>query len=319
MDYKESIDPELRKGAKSYPFNRFYILTGNAYQKLEWRFTRIPESLQEDTIVTEGFQGLSMKTTVFSPAGAGDKLPALIYVHGGAFCYEAAAYQKKLACIYAERAECKVFFPHYHLSPKYQYPAAYEDLLSLYRYVTAHTAELGIDADRIGVAGDSAGATLAAMISHHCEEEKLPPPVFQMLVYPMTDADPDTASMKYFRDTPMWDASEMDRMWTYYCGNDRERRYQAVPMRCELPRTIPKTYIEAAEFDCLHDEGLLYGEKLQSAGASVEINDTKGTYHGYDRTLDAEIVKRNVDRRISFIRSVEKTPASTGGEMNRLN
>ena len=302
MDYKESIDPELRKGAKSFPFNRFFIIMGNPYQKLEWRINKVPESIREETIRIEGFQGLPFKTTVFTPAGAEKITPALIYVHGGAFCYEADVYQKKLACIYAERAGCKVFFPHYHLAPKYQYPAAYEDVLTLYRYVTAHTAELGIDADRIGVAGDSAGATLAALICHHAEEEKLPPPVFQMLVYPMTDADPDTDSMKNFRDTPMWDASEMDRMWAYYCGNDRELRYKAVPMRCDLPRTIPKTYIETAEFDCLHDEGLLYGKKLQSAGASVEINDTKGTYHGYDRTLDAEIVKRNVDRRISFMR-----------------
>ncbi len=99
MDYRELIDPELRKAARSYPFNRFYIITGNAYQKLEFRFTGIPGSLREDTIVTEGCQGLPLKTTVFTPADAGNKIPALLYVHGGAFCYEAAAYQKKLACM----------------------------------------------------------------------------------------------------------------------------------------------------------------------------------------------------------------------------
>ena len=98
MDYKESIDPELRKGAKSFPFNRFFIIMGNPYQKLEWRINKVPESIREETIRIEGFHGLPFKTTVFTPAGAEKITPALIYVHGGAFCYEADVYQKKLAC-----------------------------------------------------------------------------------------------------------------------------------------------------------------------------------------------------------------------------
>ena len=65
---------------------------------------------------------------------------------------------------------------------------------------------------------------------------------------------------------------------------------------------MPKTYIETTEFDCLHDEGLLYGQKLIEAGAEVVINETKGTYHGYDAEINAQIVARNIDRRISFLR-----------------
>ena len=73
-------------------------------------------------------------------------------------------------------------------------------------------------------------------------------------------------------------------------------------MQCALPTEIPKTYIETAQFDCLHDEGLLYAEKLKQAGVDVEINETSGTYHGYDAAIDAQIVRRNINRRISFLR-----------------
>ena len=301
MNYKEYIDPELRKKASSYPFNLGIVAAGNLYQGLSWRAVKVPAEIKEEIIVTEGSSKLPVKTAVFSSSGAGEDMPALIYVHGGAFVYKAAAYQKKLAMIYAEKAKCKVFFPHYHLAPKYRYPAAYEDIMALYRYVISHAGELGIDKERIGFAGDSAGASIAALACNRWEEEKVKPPCLQMLVYPVTDAGMKTDSMKRFTDTPQWNSVANKRMWHYYCGDDPELRDRASPMQCLLPRSIPAAYIETAQFDCLHDEGLLYGEKLEKAGADVEINETEGTFHGYDTAIDTQIVIRNIDRRVSFL------------------
>ena len=303
MNYKELIDPELRKSANSFPFNPAIVAVGNLYQDLEWSRTKVPEGMEETEIVTEGTQNLSVKTTVFSMAGAQEEMPALIYVHGGAFAYKAAAYQKKLAMIYAEEAGCRVFFPHYHLAPKYPYPGAYEDVMALYRYVIEHARELGVDPTRIGIAGDSAGASLAALVCNRWEEENVKMPCLQMLVYPVTDARMETESMKLFTDTPNWDSRANERMWDYYCGKDGEKRDKASPMWCDLPSALPGTYIETTEFDCLHDEGQAYAEKLKQAGVDVEINETEGTFHGYDAAIDTQIVKQQMDRRISFLRS----------------
>ena len=303
MNYKELIDPELRKSANSFPFNPAIVAVGNLYQDLEWGRTKAPEGMEETEIVTEGTQKLSVKTTVFSMADAQADAPALIYVHGGAFAYKAAAYQKKLAMIYAKKAGCKVFFPHYHLAPKYPYPAAYEDVMALYRYVTEHARELGVDPARIGIAGDSAGASIAALVCNRWEEENMPMPCLQMLVYPVTDARMETESMKLYTDTPNWDSRANERMWDYYCGKDSEKRDKASPMWCDLPSALPVTYIETAEFDCLHDEGLAYAGKLKQAGVDVEINETEGTFHGYDAAIDTQIVKQQISRRISFLRS----------------
>ena len=301
MNYKELIDPELRSSANSFPFNRGIVTMGNLYLDLEWVLTKVPEGMEEKDIVTEGTQKLPVKTTVFSAAQTETDMPALIYVHGGAFAYKAAAYQKKLAVIYAKKAGCRVFFPHYHLAPKYPYPAAYEDVLSLYRYVTEHAHELGVDPVRIGIAGDSAGASIAALICCRWKEENVKMPCLQMLVYPVTDAGMETDSMKRFTDTPQWDSRSNERMWDYYCGKDPEKRDQASPLRCSLPQTIPRTYIETAEYDCLHDQGLAYAGKLRQAGAAVEINETEGTFHGYDAAIDKQIVKRQIGRRLSFL------------------
>ena len=303
MDYKELIDPELRKSANSFPFNSGIVMVGNLYQDFEWGRTKGPEGMEEKEIVIEGTQNLQVKTTVFSMAGEQADLPALVYVHGGAFAYKAAAYQKKLAMIYAKKAGCKVFFPHYRLAPKYQYPAAYEDVMSVYRYVAEHAQELGVDPSRIGIAGDSAGASIAALVGNRWEEEKVPMPCLQMLVYPVTDARMETESMKLYTDTPNWDSKANERMWDYYCGKDSEKRDKASPMWCDLPSALPGTYIETAEFDCLHDEGLAYAGKLKQAGVDVVINETEGTFHGYDAAIDTQIVKQQISKRLSFLRS----------------
>ena len=302
MNYKELIDPELRKSAKSFPFNKPIVAMGNVYQEADWRFAKVPEGIREEEKEIKGSRGLSFRTSVFSPAGAGDRLPALLYVHGGAFAYRASAYQKRLALLYAEKAECRVFFPHYHLAPKYRYPAAYEDVLALHRYMEEHADGLGIDPGRIGIGGDSAGGSIAALLCCRWDKEKIGMPCLQMLAYPVTDAEMNTDSMKRFTDTPKWDARSNERMWQYYCGEDQDLRKQASPMHAALPEKIPQTYIETAQYDCLHDEGLLFAEKLKEAGADVEINDTQGTFHGYDDVIDAQIVRKNVERRISFLR-----------------
>ena len=201
------------------------------------------------------------------------------------------------------KAKCRVYFPDYHLTPKYPYPAAYDDVLALYKYIMENPEELGINNEKIGVAGDSAGGSIVALICNNYEHEGLKRPCLQMLVYPLTDINMQTDSMKKFSDTPLWNSKNNRRMWLYYCTNLKaEDTYGASPMHSSLPQIIPDAYIETAEYDCLHDEGILYGKKLQEAGANVEINDTVGTIHGYDFALNTKIATSNIKKRILFLK-----------------
>lgn len=299
---KNRINPELRSIAHKIPYSKWMIPFANLYQSIAYRLTAVPKEVTGKTIFIEGYQGLKLKTDIFTPSEAEGTLPCLIYAHGGAFSYKASVYHKKLACIYAARANCQVFFPDYHLLPQYPYPAAYEDVLALYRWILRNAEALRVDPERIGAAGDSAGAALAALLCSRWEQEGLPMPCLQMLVYPVTDSAMQTASMKRFSDTPLWNAENNRRMWQYYSGNWKgEDQYGPSPMHSSLPEKIPDAYIETAEYDCLHDEGILYGEKLREAGAAVEINETVGTVHGYDVALRSGIAMENVEKRVSFL------------------
>lgn len=303
MKYKKQIDPEFKHIAKKIPYNKVIIKCANIFQVTALYLTRIPEEVFNRNITLKGYKGLKFKVEIFEPSNGKEKLPCLIYVHGGAFSYKASAYHKKLACMYAMKANCRVYFPDYHLTPEYPYPAAYEDVLALYKYIMKNSEEFGIDPEKIGLAGDSAGAAIAALICNNYEHEGLKQPCVQMLVYPLTDVTMQTDSMKKFLDTPLWNSKNNKRMWSYYCKNlESEKIYDVSPIHSSLPQIIPDTYIETAEYDCLHDEGILYGKKLREAGANVEINETRGTIHGYDSALNTKIAVSNIEKRILFLK-----------------
>lgn len=297
MNYKKYIDAELKPIAINMPYSKAIIGFANIYQTVSLKFTSVPKEVAAKNITIEGYKGLKFKTEIFEPSDTeGKSLPCLIYLHGGAFSYKASSYHKVLACLYAAKAKCRVYFPDYHLLPNYPYPAAYNDVLSLYRFIAGNSDE------RIGVAGDSAGAALAALICNNYERETLKPPCLQMLVYPATDVSMRTNSMKRFSDTPLWNSKNNRLMWSYYCSDLKGYDIYAVsPMHSELPEAIPYTYIETAEYDCLHDEGILYGEKLRKAGANVEVNETPKTIHGYDSALNSKIAAENIEKRILFL------------------
>lgn len=303
MEYKKQIDPELRRIARKVPYNKVVIMCANLFQAVSFGLTTVPKGVTNGSITIEGYGGLKFRTEIFEPSNTKEKLPGLLYIHGGAFSYKASAYHKKLACMYATKAKCRVFFPDYHLLPKYPYPAAYEDVLALYKHVMENAEEFGIDDERMGVAGDSAGASIAALLCNRYEREALKRPCLQMLVYPATDADCETDSMKRFSDTPLWNAKNNKRMWSYYCKDLKaEDTYDASPMHGSLPQNLPNTYIETAEYDCLHDEGIIYGNRLREAGAKVEINETRGTIHGYDSAINTRIARSNIEKRILFLK-----------------
>lgn len=303
MKYRDQLDPELRRIAKRIPYNKAIIYAANLFQTASFFFTKVSEKVSHRNMTMEGYRGLKFRVEIFEPAGGRGKLPCLLYAHGGAFSYKASAHHKKLACMYSEKAGCRVFFPDYHLTPKYPYPAAYDDVLALYKYIEVHAEELGVDEGKIGVAGDSAGGALAALLCNRCEREGLRRPCLQMLIYPLTDIGMGTESMQKFPDTPLWNAKNNRRMWQYYCRDlNGEEAYNASPMYGGLPQIIPDTYIETAEYDCLRDEGIQYGKRLRDAGAKVEINETRGTIHGYDVALKAKIAAENIEKRILFLK-----------------
>lgn len=286
------------------PFNSMLMKLTSKMLLVQQKKTPVPTGVKHTEIEIKGYEGLKLIVDVFEPENSEEMLPCIVYTHGGAFAYEACVYHKILASRYAKEVNCRVFMPRYHLLPDYVYPAAYEDCLSTYRYVCDNAKELKIDLNHIAIVGDSAGGALASTLCNTVEGKKLPRPCFQMLIYPVTDSRMVTKSMKEYTDTPLWNSKNNAKMWKMYLGNaTEEEKKQASPMENQLPAYMPNTYMETAEFDCLHDEGIDYAEKLKGHGVEVALFETKGTIHAFENAMESEITQGCIKRRVEYIKA----------------
>lgn len=105
--------------------------------------------------------------------------------------------------------------------------------------------------------------------------------------------------MKRYIDTPLWNAKLNRKMWKMVASTVSDDQMASLsPITWETPLSIPPTYIETAEFDCLHDEGFAYAKKLEACGATVILYETFGTVHGYDIVRHSQVTEESIRIRI---------------------
>lgn len=300
---KYPYDKGFRKVAFNMPFSGWMCkMTHKPLKRMVDRM-KPAKGVTLRNFTIEGYSGERIDVKEIMPEKPTDV--AILDLHGGGFGYKTSPGQFMFACEYALALNCRVFMPDYHLLPDYPFPAAYEDTMLTYQYMVDHATELSVNPNKIIVLGDSAGGALAANVCNTTETRGLPRPMCQVLIYPVTDDEMNTESMMRFTDTPLWNARNNRRMWPMYLkGVTDEQRRIAVPIRNPLPQTLPLTYIETAEFDCLHDEGLAYAKHIEGVAEYVEINETKGTFHGYDILAKHPITRDSVKKRIDFMKSI---------------
>jgi acetyl esterase len=237
--------------------------------------------------------------------GAGDGAPCLLYFHGGAFFIGGAPQNKNMAFGIGAAAQCKSVYVDYRLSGKYPFPHGVEDCYAALKWIYAHADELGIDAQRVVVYGESAGGALAAAVSQMARDRGEVQVHAQMMIYPVTDCSASTQSARTFTNTPIWRAAANEKMWQVYLRNSRPPYSPyASPMLAKSLHGLPPAYVETAEFDPLRDEGIAYARRLQADGVEVTLVETKRTVHGYDMIKNNEIVQQSLQRRVEFLRGV---------------
>lgn len=256
----------------------------------------------------KGYKDELIEVLTITPTEYEDEvLPCLVYYHGGGFFFGASPTHYKVVREYAVSTPCKIIFVQYRLAPKYPHPIPCEDSFSAYQWVLDNCDTLKIDKDKIGVGGDSAGGALAAAVSQMARDRGVILPLFEMLIYPVLDYRMSTISNKEFTDTPMWNSKLSKKMWDGYLNDyDPLLIMYASPLEANNFNGLPKTYIETAEFDCLRDEGIIYAKKLEEAGVSVELNETKGTMHGFDVVFNAPTTQEQIAKRILYMKKLFK-------------
>ena len=295
-----------------FPFSHFTPPISQKFLSVSVPHMKPPRFLWRDKALDvtvhdiAAFDGEKIPCFVLSPKYLPEKAPCLMYFHGGGFVLEAAGYHYRNAIRYAKEVGCRVVFPLYRLAPRHPFPAFFEDCYAAFAWAYSHAGELGIDVDHMGIGGDSAGAALAVGVCMMARQRSHPVKFrFQMLPYPFLDARNDSRSAKRFTDTPMWNSALSDRIgpMTRVDKNDPNYVWYS-PVEADSFEGLPPAYIETAEFDCLHDDGILYARLLRHAGIEVALNETEGTMHGFDIVTKAPTTLAAMERRIAFMKRI---------------
>jgi len=224
---------------------------------------------------------------IYWPNTAADALPILLLYHGGGWTLGDMDTHENVCRFYCAKARVIVINVDYRLAPEHKFPAGVEDCYAALEWAAEHAAEIGGDASRIAVTGDSAGGNLSAVICQLAIARGGPGIAFQALVYPAVDATPQAidkyASRKKFGGGEYFlGKKEMDWFYGHYFGETGlSRDHRVSPILTEDLSGLPPALVITAGFDPLCDEGKAYADRLTAAGVKAEYKCFETTIHGF--------------------------------------
>lgn len=276
------VDPELRN-----PLLPLFTTTTTARSL---RVERLLNSLESDpgegVEATERLIGdPEFGVLVVRPAGGEQSgaRPGVLYIHGGGFVFGSAKNEAARCGTLSREIGAVVVSPDYRLAPENPFPAALDDCMATLEWMRLHADEIGIDADRIAVAGSSAGGGLAAAVAQRAFDEGISLRA-QALFYPGLD-DRTTVRDHGARGRFLWRPASNRFAWTAYLGREPggpdTPQYAAPARRTDLAGLAP-AWLGVGDLDLLYDESIDYAERLRAAGVPCEIRTVAGMYHAAD-------------------------------------
>jgi len=215
-------------------------------------------------------------------ASGGEPLPTLVFYHGGGFVIGDLDTHDGLCRMFANEAAVRVIAVDYRLAPEHKFPAAVEDAYAALEWIEANASELGVDANRLAVGGDSAGGGLSAVVAQMAKEKAGPKLAYQMLLFPVTQVGGDTRSMRDRAAGFFLEKATLDWFFNHYLDRNADRADTRMsPLLAKDLSGLPPAYVMVAGFDPLHDEGVAYAEKLRAAGVSVTVADYPDLVHDF--------------------------------------
>ena len=259
----------------------------------------------EDRVI-DGIDG-EIPIRIYTPRepAMGELMPIIVFYHGGGFVIGSLDSYDSLCRVFANMVDCIVVSVDYRLAPEHKFPAAVDDGLEAYQWISDNAAELGGDARRMAIVGDSAGGNVTAVTAIGIRDEGDIPPLLQVLIYPVVSGAPETRSHHEFAEGFM--LTRADILWFY--DNYLPRPEDAVdprfaPLLEEDLSGLAPALVIVAEYDPLRDEGIAYAEHMHEAGVEVALANYDGMVHGFLSIADAvDMGKAAIDQVTTALRT----------------
>ena len=255
------------------------ILSGLQAGQIE----KLPAEIENKTI--PGGPNGDISIQIVRPQGSGNEtLPVVMYTHGGGWVLGGFDTHERLLRELANGAHAAIVFVNYTLSPEAKYPQSLEEAYAATKWISENGQSLNLDSSRLVVAGDSVGGNMATSVALLAQERGGPSIIFQMLFYPVTDANFNTSSYNTYQEGYFLTRDNMKWFWDNYVSNDTNRKEPTVsPLQASIDQLskLPPTLIIVGENDVLRDEGEAYAHKLMQAGVPITATRYLGAIHDF--------------------------------------
>jgi len=245
-----------------------------------------PEAIESVADMQVPGDRLAIPVRTYRPA-APQSLPLVLYAHGGGWVTGSLDSHDRLCRILANRLPAVVVSVDYRCAPEHVFPAALDDFAAAWRWARASARELGADASRFAVAGDSSGGNLAAALALRLRAAGAPQPQLQLLLYPALDATCSRAAYREFATGFNLSAEVMAWYWNLYRAGATTDLPELAPLAANDVAGLAPAVIAVAESDVLRDDGVDYARRLQAAGVPTRLIRCEGMIHGFLRWTGA--------------------------------
>ena len=242
-----------------------------------WLTRRLPANVGIEDIPADE-SGPPATLRVYRPLDAGERPPIVFFTHGGGFVTGGLDAMQFLCAQVAVAAPALLVSVDYPLAPEHPFPAALDTSYAALCWTAEHADELGADANRLVVMGDSAGGNLAAALCLLARRAGSPRIERQILIYPALDATLSTGAM---RTATAKRRAECEAFYSYYVGDASRANELISPLLVDDLAELPRATVITAEHDSLRDDGLLYATRLARAGIPVRYTNYLGMPHGF--------------------------------------
>lgn len=241
-----------------------------------------PQQVARRELTAPTRDGASLALRLYLPEVACDQpWPVLLYFHGGGYVVGSLDSHDGICAELAWRTPCAVLAVDYRRAPEHRFPTALFDAEDALRWLLADGAAHGLDATRLAVGGDSAGATLATVLAIQAARapQAWPQIRLQLLCYPSTDASRTTVSSELFDEGYLLESATLEWFYNHYQRTPADRLdWRFSPLLCADLQGAAPAFVGLARYDPLHDEGLAYAERLQQAGVKVTCRQYAATH-----------------------------------------
>ncbi|MBV6290191.1 alpha/beta hydrolase [Pseudomonas aegrilactucae] len=214
-------------------------------------------------------------------------LPTLLYFHGGGYVVGSLDSHDSICRRLAASGRHAVLAPAYRLAPEYPFPTAVQDALDAANWLAEQATSLHLDNQRVTLAGDSAGATLATVLAITAVKQPQAlqlRPKAQLLFYPVTDTSRQRESHRRYAEDYLLETATLEWFYHHYSADPAQHLdWRVSPLLASDLDGLAPAYVSLAEYDPLFDEGLEYANRLQASGASVTLKVQQGLTHDFLR------------------------------------